>query len=180
MIKHDLNDDDENKMIFDIFLSQMLKLCRFQITMKKIQKIEFKILKITILINEIQSTLNHFKNKDVVNLMKKMKARTNALDVQKNSNLKEITDAMKKITINVNNLINYVILSVQNANLKKKIKITFSASTLTIFLTDVNFIFSNNFANSSTTQESMMTKKLFEKKNVFLLRKSATFFQINL
>jgi hypothetical protein len=129
-IKHDLNDDDEIKMNFDILMHQILQLCRFKITMKKTWKVKFKILKIIALVDEMQSFLSHERDENASDLMRKMKIRTEATVKQISFNMKKITDVMKKMTINVNNLVNYVFMIVKAKKVSLKITSAFSVSVM--------------------------------------------------
>jgi hypothetical protein len=107
-IRHDLDDDDETKMDFDTLMHQVLQLCRSKVTMKKARKVGFKTPKTTALVDEMQPSLSHGRDEDASDLMRKMKARAGATAKQISPDMEEITDAMKKMTINVDNLVNCV------------------------------------------------------------------------
>jgi hypothetical protein len=107
-IKQDLDDDDESKMDFDTLMHQVLQLCRSKVTMKKARKVGFKTPKNTALVNEMQRCLSHGRDEDASDLMRKMKVRAGATVTQISPDMKEITDAMKRMTINVDNLVSCV------------------------------------------------------------------------
>jgi hypothetical protein len=131
-IKHDLNDDDEIKMNFDILMHQILQLCRFKITIKKTRKMRFKILKIIALVDEMQLFLSHERDENASDLMRKMKIKVEATVKQISLDMKKITDVMKKMTINVNNLVNYVFMTAEAKKVSLKITSAFSASVMSM------------------------------------------------
>jgi hypothetical protein len=100
--------------------------------MKKTRKVRFKILKIIALINEIQSFLSHERNENVSDLMRKMKIRAEATVKQISLDMKKIIDVMKKIIINVNNLVNCVFMTAEAKKISSKITSAFSASVMSM------------------------------------------------
>jgi Asp-tRNA(Asn)/Glu-tRNA(Gln) amidotransferase C subunit len=114
-------------MNFDILMHQILQLCRFKITMKKTRKVRFKILKIIALVDEMQSSLSHERDENTSDLMRKMKIRIDATVKQISLDMKKITDVMKKMTINVNNLVNCVFMTAEAKRVSSKITSAFSA-----------------------------------------------------
>jgi Asp-tRNA(Asn)/Glu-tRNA(Gln) amidotransferase C subunit len=129
-------------MNFDILMHQILQLCRFKITMKKIRKVRFKILKIIALVDEMQSFLSYERDENASDLMRKMKIRAEATIKQINLDMKKITNVMKKMTINVNNLVNCVFMTVEAKKVSSKITSALSASVMSMidFATTVNAV----------------------------------------
>jgi Asp-tRNA(Asn)/Glu-tRNA(Gln) amidotransferase C subunit len=119
-------------MNFDILMHQILQLCRFKITMKKTRKVRFKILNIIALVDEMQSFLSHERDENASDLMRKMKIRTEATIKQISFDMKKITDVMKKMTINVNNLVNCVFMTAEVKKVPSKITSALSVSVMSM------------------------------------------------
>jgi hypothetical protein len=98
--------------------------------MKKTRKVKFKILKIIALVDEIQLFLSHERDENASDLMRKMKIKTEAIIKQINLHMKKITDVMKKMTINVNNLVNCVFMTAEAKKVSSKITSAPSAPVL--------------------------------------------------
>jgi hypothetical protein len=119
-------------MNFDILMHQILQLCRFKITMKKTRKVRFKTFKIIALVDEMQSFLSHERDENASDLMRKMKIRAETTVKQISLDMKKITDVMKKMTINVNNLVNCVFMTVEAKKVSLKITSAFSVLVMSM------------------------------------------------
>jgi hypothetical protein len=83
----------------------------------------------------MQSFLSHERNENASDLMRKMKIKAEATIKQINLDMKKIIDVMKKMTINVNNLINCVFMTAE----AKKVSSKITFALLVFMMSMINF-----------------------------------------
>jgi hypothetical protein len=115
LIRCSLNEDDENKMSFENLMKQTLQLMKSRSVIIKTRKIEYKTERTTTLMKEMKSIMKKNVNEHFINLLKIMKFRFDSnVDVK----LDDLTEVMKKMTMNVDNLINCVFFSSVQSHFK--------------------------------------------------------------
>jgi hypothetical protein len=110
-IRCSLNENDENKMRFENLMKQALQLIRFRNAIIKTRKIEYKTKKTTTLMKKMKSIMKKNVSEYFINLLKTMKSRFEKSISNADVKLDDLTKVMRKMTMNVNNLINCVFLS---------------------------------------------------------------------
>jgi hypothetical protein len=111
-----LNEKDENKMRFENLMKQALQLIKFRSAIIKTRKIEYKTERMTTLMKKMKSIIKKNVNEYFINLLKTMKFRFEKSISNVDVKLDDLTKVMRKITMNVNNLINCVFLSSDRSN----------------------------------------------------------------
>ncbi len=111
-----LNEDDENKMRFENLMKQTLQLIKSRSVIIKTRKIDYKTKKTTTLMKEMKSTMKKNVNEYFINLLKTMKFRNEKSILNVDVKLDDLTEVMRKMTMNVDNLINCVFLSNERSN----------------------------------------------------------------
>ncbi len=110
-IRCSLNENDENKMRFENLVKQALQLIRFRSAIIKARKIEYKTKRTTTLMKKMKSIMKKSVSEYFINLLKTMKSRFERSISSADVKLDDLTKIMRKMTMNVNNLINCVFLS---------------------------------------------------------------------
>ncbi len=117
-IRCSLNENDENKMRFENLIEQALQLIKFRSAIIKTRKIEYKTKRTTTLMKEMKSIMKKNVSEHFINLLKTMKSRVEESILNVDVRLDDLTKVMRKMTINVDNLINCVSLSNDRDNSK--------------------------------------------------------------
>jgi hypothetical protein len=115
-IRCSLNENDENKMRFENLMKQTLQLIKSRNAIIKTRKIEYKTKRTTTLMKKMKSIMKKNVNKYLINLLKTMKSRFEESISNVYVKLDDLTKVMRKMTMNVNNLINCVFLSSDRSN----------------------------------------------------------------
>jgi hypothetical protein len=118
VIRCSLDENDEDKIKFENLIKQTLQLIRFRNAIIKTRKIEYKTKRTTTLIKEIKSIMKKNVSEHFINLLKTMKSRVEESISDVDVKLDDLTKVMRKMTINVDNLINCVFLSNDRDNSK--------------------------------------------------------------
>ncbi len=116
VIRCSLNENDENKMRFENLIKQTLQLIKSRSVIIKTRKTNYKTKKTTTLMKEMKSTMKKSVSEHFINLLKAMKSRVEESISKANVKLDDLIEVMKKMTINVDNLINCVFLSSDRDN----------------------------------------------------------------
>jgi homospermidine synthase len=103
-----LNENDENKMRFKNLIKQTLQLTKSRSVIIKTRKTNYKIKKTTTLMKEMKSIIKKNVNEHFINLLKIMKSQIEESILEIDIKFDDLIEIMKKITINVNNLINCI------------------------------------------------------------------------
>ncbi len=115
-IRCSLNENDENKMRFENLIEQALQLTRFRSAIIRARKTEYKTKRTTTLMKEMKSIMRKSVSEHFINLLKTMKSRVEESISSVDVRLDDLTEVMRKMTINVDNLINCVFLSSDRDN----------------------------------------------------------------
>ncbi len=115
-IRCSLNENDENKMRFENLIKQTLQLIKSRIVIIKTRKTSYKTKRTTALMKEMKSAMKKNVNEHLINLLKAMKSRVEESISEIDVKLDDLIEVMRKMTINVNNLINCVIFSSHRNN----------------------------------------------------------------
>jgi hypothetical protein len=115
-IRCSLNENDENKMRFENIVKQTLQLIKSRSAIIKTGKTDYKTKRTATLIKEMKSTMRKNVNEHFINLLKAMKSRVEESVSNADVKIDDLTKVMKKMTINVDNLINCVFLSSDRNN----------------------------------------------------------------
>ncbi len=118
VICYSSNENDENKLRFKILIQQILQLIKSQNVIIKTRKTKYKMKKIATLMKKIKSIMKKNVNKHFINLLKTMKFWIEESILKIDVKFNDLIKIMKKITINVNNLINCVFFSSDQDNSK--------------------------------------------------------------
>jgi hypothetical protein len=118
VIRCSLDENDEDKMKFENLMKQALQLIRFRSAIIKTRKTEYKTKRTTTLMKEMKSIMKKNVSEHFINLLKTMKSRTEESISDVDVKLDDLTKVMRKMTINVDNLINCVFLSNDRDNSK--------------------------------------------------------------
>jgi hypothetical protein len=110
-IRCSLNENDENKMRFENLIKQTLQLIKFRNAIIKTWKTSYKTKRMITLMKKIKSIIKKNVNEHFINLLKMMKSRIEEFISKIDVKLDDLIEIMKKMTINVNNLINCVFFS---------------------------------------------------------------------
>jgi hypothetical protein len=97
-------------------MKQTLQLIKFRSAIIKTRKIEYKTEKTTTLMKKMKSIMKKNVNEYFINLLKTMKFRFEKSISNVDVKLDDLTKVMRKMTMNVNNLINCVFLSSDRSN----------------------------------------------------------------
>jgi hypothetical protein len=103
-------------MRFENLMKQTLQLIKFRNIIIKTRKIEYKTERTTTLMKKIKSIMRKSVNEYLINLLKTIKSRSEKSISSVNVKLDDLTKVMRKMTMNVNNLINCVFLSSDRSN----------------------------------------------------------------
>jgi hypothetical protein len=110
-IRCSLDEDDENKMRFENLVKQALQLARSRSVIIKTRKTDYKTKRTTALMKEMKSAMRKSVSEYLINLLKTMKSRDEESISEIDARLDDLTEIMRKMTMNVDNLINCVFLS---------------------------------------------------------------------
>ncbi len=105
-------------MRFENLIEQALQLIRFRSAIIKTRKTEYKTKRTTTLMKEMKSIMRKSVSEHLINLLKTMKFRVEESISNVDVKLDDLTKVMRKMTINVDNLINCVSLSSDRDNSK--------------------------------------------------------------
>jgi hypothetical protein len=108
-IRCSLNENDEDKMRFENLMKQALQLTKFRSAIIKTRKTKYKTKRTTTLMKEMKSIMKKSVNEHFINLLKTMKFKFEESISNVDVKLDDLTEVMKKITMNVDNLINYIL-----------------------------------------------------------------------
>ncbi len=108
-IRYFLNENDEKKMKFENSIDQVLRFARLKNAILKIKQIEHKIKRSTIFVKKMKLILEKNVRDCSLNLLRVIKQREKFLS-RINTQLNDFIKIMKKIIININNLINCVFI----------------------------------------------------------------------
>jgi hypothetical protein len=103
-------------MRFENLMKQALQLTRFRSAIIKARKIEYKTERTTTLMKKMKSIMKKSVSEYLINLLKTMKFRFERSISNADVRLDDLTKVMRKMTVNVNNLINCVFLSSDRSN----------------------------------------------------------------
>ncbi len=103
-------------MRFENLMKQTLQLIKSRSVIIKTRKIDYKTKKTTTLMKEMKSTMKKNVNEYFINLLKTMKFRNEKSILNVDVKLDVLTEVMRKMTMNVDNLINCVFLSSERNN----------------------------------------------------------------
>jgi hypothetical protein len=117
-IRCSLNENDENKMRFENLMKQILQLIKSRNVIIKTRKTKYKTKRTTILMKKMKSIMKKNVSKHFINLLKTMKSRVEESIFEIDVKLDDLIKVMRKMTINVNKLINCVFLSNDRDNSK--------------------------------------------------------------
>jgi hypothetical protein len=118
VIRCSLDENDENKMKFENLIEQTLQLIKSRSAIIKTRKIEYKMKWTTTLMKKMKSIMKKNVNEHFINLLKTMKSRVEKSISDVDVKLDDLTKVTRKMTINVDNLINCVFLSSNRNNSK--------------------------------------------------------------
>ncbi len=110
-IRCSLNENDENKMRFENLIKQTLQLIKSRSVIIKTRKTDYKTKKTTALMKEMKSIIKKNVNEHFINLLKAMKFRIEESISKADVKFDDLIEVMKKMMINVDNLINCVFFS---------------------------------------------------------------------
>jgi hypothetical protein len=110
-IRCSLNENDENKMRFENLIKQTLQLIKSRSAIIRTRKTRYKTKRTTTLMKKMKSIMKKNVNEHFINLLKTMKYRVEESISKVDVKLDDLIEVMKKMTINMNNLINCVFLS---------------------------------------------------------------------
>jgi uncharacterized membrane protein YgaE (UPF0421/DUF939 family) len=108
-IRYFLDEDDEEKMKFENLIDQALRLARSKSAILKIRQTEYKTKRSTTLVKKMKSTLEKNVRDRSSNLLRVIKQRRR-LSSEIDTRLNDLTEIMKKMIVNVDNLMNCVSL----------------------------------------------------------------------
>jgi hypothetical protein len=111
-----LNENDENKMRFENLMKQTLQLIKSRNAIIKARKIDYKTKRTTTLMKKMKSIMRKNVNKHFINLLKTMKFKDEESISNVDVKLDDLTEVMRKTTMNVDNLINFVFFSSERNN----------------------------------------------------------------
>ncbi len=115
-IRCSLNEDDENKMRFENLMKQILQLIKLRSVIIKTRKIDYKTKKTTTLMKKMKSIIKKNVSEYFINLLKTMKSQNEESISNVDVRLDDLTEVMRKMTMNVDNLINCVFFSNERDN----------------------------------------------------------------
>jgi hypothetical protein len=103
-------------MRFENLMKQALQLIKFRNAIIKTRKIEYKTEKTTTLMKKMKSIMKKNVSEYFINLLKTMKSRFEESILSVDVKLDDLTKVIRKMTMNMNNLINCVFLSNDRSN----------------------------------------------------------------
>jgi hypothetical protein len=115
-IRCSLNEDDEDKMRFENLMKQTLQLIKSRSVIIKTRKTSYKTKRTTTFVKEMKSIMKKNVNEHFINLLKAMKSRIEESISEVDVKLDDLIEVMRKMTINVDNLINCVFFSNERDN----------------------------------------------------------------
>jgi hypothetical protein len=115
-IRCSLNENDEDKMRFENLMKQILQLIKSRSVIIKTRKTNYKMKKTTTLMKEMKSIMKKNVNEYLINLLKTMKSQSEESISNVDIRLDDLIEIMRKMTMNVDNLINCVFLSSERDN----------------------------------------------------------------
>jgi hypothetical protein len=98
-------------MRFENLVKQALQLARSRSVIIKTRKTDYKTERTAALMKEMKSTMRKSVSEYLINLLKTMKSRNEESISEIDARLDDLTEVMRKMTMNVDNLINCVFLS---------------------------------------------------------------------
>ncbi len=103
-------------MRFENLIKQILQLIKSRSVIIKTRKTNYKTKRTTTLMKEMKSIMRKNVNEYFINLLKTMKSRDEKSITDVDVKLDDLTEVMRKMTMNVDNLINCVFLSNERSN----------------------------------------------------------------
>jgi hypothetical protein len=116
VIRCSLNENDEDKMRFENLMKQILQLIRSRNVIIKTRKTNYKMKRTTTFVKKMKSIMRKNISEYFINLLKTMKSRDEESILNVDVRLDDLTEVMRKMTMNVDNLINCVFLSNERNN----------------------------------------------------------------
>jgi dGTP triphosphohydrolase len=116
VIRCPLNENDENKMRFENLIKQILQLNKSRNVIIKTRKTNYKTKRTTTLMKKMKSIMKINVSEHFINLLKTMKSQSEESISDVDVKLDDLTEVMRKMTMNVDNLINCVFLSNERDN----------------------------------------------------------------
>ncbi len=116
VIRCSLNENDENKMRFENLIKQILQLIKSRNVIIKTRKTSYKMKRTATLMKKMKSIMKKNVSEHFINLWKTMKSRVEESIAEIDVKLDDLIEIMRKMTINVDNLINCVFLSSDRSN----------------------------------------------------------------
>jgi hypothetical protein len=116
VIRCSLNENDEDKMRFENLMKQVLQLIKSRSVIIKTRKTSYKTKKTTTFVKEMKLIMKKNVNEHFINLLKAMKSRVEESISEIDVKLNDLIEIMRKMTINVDNLINCVSFSSDRDN----------------------------------------------------------------
>ncbi len=158
-----LNEDDENKMRFKNLMKQTLQLIKSRSVIIRTRKTDYKTKRTTTLMKEIKSIMKKNVNEYFIILLKTMKSRDEKSISDVDVRLNDLTEVMRKMTMNVDNLINCVFLSNERSDLESNqdyqsyISLRYSSSNQAFMLSFRSFSLSLQNMSSQNMSFSIMS-----------------------
>jgi hypothetical protein len=115
-IRCSLDENDEDKMRFENLMKQALQLIKSRSVIIKTRKTNYKTKRTTTLVKKMKSIMKKNVNEHFINLLKAMKSRVEKSISKADVKLDDLIKVMRKMTINVDNLINCVFFSNERSN----------------------------------------------------------------
>ncbi len=159
-IRYSFDEDDEKKMKFENLINQTLCLVRLKSAILMIRQTEYKTKRSTILVKKMKSILEKNVRDRSSNLLRVIKQRRE-LSSKIDTRLNDLTKIMKKMIVNVDNLMNCVSFFDERENSESEqysSQISFRYSSQDSSLFDLAAFFSFRYAS----QESMSLSQLFQ------------------
>ncbi len=159
-IRYFLNENDEEKMKFENLIDQAFRLARSKSAILKIRQIEYKTKRSTILVKKMKSTLEKSVRDRSSNLLRVIKQRKR-LSSETDTRLNDFTKIMKKMIVNVDNLMNCVSFFDERENSESE-QYSFQTSLRYSSSDSSLFHFAVFFSSRYSFQESMSFSQSFQ------------------
>jgi hypothetical protein len=169
VIRCSLNENDENKMRFENLIKQILQLIKSRSVIIKTRKTNYKTKRTTTLMKEMKSIMRKNVSEYLINLLKTMKSRDEESISNVDVKLDDLIEVMRKMTMNVDNLINCVFLSSERDNFESSqdyqsyMSSRYSSSNQSLMLSSKSFsLFLQNmfFQNMSSSIMSFLNNEI--------------------
>ncbi len=160
IIRYFFDENDEKKMKFENLIDQALRFACSKSAIFKIRQTEYKTKRSTILVKKMKSIFEKNVRDHSSNLLRVIKQRrrlSSKIDIR----LNDLTEIMKKMIVNVNNLMNYVFFFDERENSKSE-QYSFQISSRYSFSDSSFFDFAAFFSSRYSSQESMSLSQSFQ------------------